>query len=63
MKHCRICGRYGDSHIHVFKRLFKLFGLKPIFKIKRVKKKEAKQIEQQPIENLPLFTEEKHGRA
>jgi hypothetical protein len=59
MNRCRICGRYGSSHLHVFKRVLKLLGITAIFRIKRAKKKDTKPVEiiQQPIENLPLFSE------
>jgi len=62
MKRCKVCGRYGRSHLHVLRRIMRILGIKAIFKIQRTKQKKDKpaQIEQQPINNLPLFQEEKH---
>jgi hypothetical protein len=60
MKRCNICGRYGDSHLHGLRRLLKMLGVRAILKIQREKKKEIKPIIQEPVETLPLFSEDKN---
>jgi hypothetical protein len=65
MRRCKICGRYGNAHLHMFARLLRLFNIRSIrlqikwgYEIQKMPKEENEMIVQETITTLPLFETE-----
>jgi hypothetical protein len=69
MNRCKICGRYGNSHLHIFSRLLRLFNIRSIrlqikwgYGIQKMPKEGDGIIVQETITTLPLFETESEDK-